>query len=51
MHTACTSVSARTANADMLELRLLFPFYGGGTLAEALELHPAGLAEAVALAV
>ena len=51
MHTACTSVSARTANADVLELRLLFPFYGGGTLAEALELHPAGLAEAVALAV
>ena len=51
MYTACTSVSARTANADVLELRLLFPFYGGGTLAEALELHPAGLAEAVALAV
>ena len=48
MHTACTSVSARTANADVLELRLLFPYYGGGTLAEALELHPAGLGEAVA---
>ena len=43
-----TPVAARTANADVLELRLLFPYYGGGTLAEALERHPAGLAEAVA---
>ena len=28
---------APTPNADVLELRLLFPFYEGGTLAEALE--------------
>ena len=54
MHTACTphhtTFSACVDNADVLELRLLFPFYGGGTLAAALELQPAGFTEAVALA-
>ena len=51
IYAACTvtePVAGCTANADVLELRLLFPYYGGGTLAEALERHPAGLAEAVA---
>ena len=40
-----------TANADVLELRLLFQYCPGGTLAEALEAQPAGLVEATALAV